>query len=437
MATLLVDFMIAARNLTRHTRRNLFLGGALAAVTALLVLLGALTGGMEAAMMESATTLLTGHVNVGGFFKITSASTAPLVSAYPKVLEEVRREVPEIAWVSVRGRGWAKAVSDATSMDLVLGGVDVANEPTFPRVLRVKEGRLQDLAQPNTVLLFEGQADRLKVRVNDVVTLSAPTDRGVNNTADVRVAVIARNVGLLSAFSAFIEAGTLRQLYGLNTTTTGAIHLYLKDPADAPAIASRLRAGLAKAGFRVMDPEAQPYWMKLMQTVPSEDWTGQKLDVTTADDEMGQFKQFILALRVVTAFLVVILMVVVVIGILNTLAIAIRERTREIGTLRAIGMQRRKVLWLFLVETALLGLAGCAAGALIAAAIAAALNAAGIALPESAQIFLAQERLTFLLDPRAILSDVLMLAAITVAASIFPARRAARLRPVTAMHHVG
>jgi hypothetical protein len=126
MATPIVDLQIAARNLTRHTRRNVFLGGALAAVTALLVLLGALTGGMEAAMMESATTLLTGHVNVGGFFKITTASTAPLVSSYPKVLDEVRREVPEIAWVSVRGRGWAKAVSESTSMDLVLGGVDVA-----------------------------------------------------------------------------------------------------------------------------------------------------------------------------------------------------------------------------------------------------------------------------------------------------------------------
>jgi ABC-type lipoprotein release transport system permease subunit len=186
-----------------------------------------------------------------------------------------------------------------------------------------------------------------------------------------------------------------------------------------------------------MDPEAQPYWMKLLQTVPSEDWTGQKLDVTTADEEMGQFRQFILALRVVTSLLVVILMLVVVIGILNTLAIAIRERTREIGTLRAIGMQRLKVLWLFLVETALLGLVGCAAGALVAVGIGAALNAAGIALPESAQIFLAQERLTFLLEPRPILSDVLLLAAITVAASIFPARRAARLRPVTAMHHVG
>jgi ABC-type lipoprotein release transport system permease subunit len=434
---LLVDLQIAARNLARHTRRSLFLGGALAAVTGLLVLLGALTTGMEAAMTESATTLMTGHVNVGGFFKITSASTAPLVSGYPKVLAAVRAEVPGIDYVTIRGRGWAKAVSEATSMDLVLGGVDVANEPGFPRVLRIKEGRLQDLAQPNTVLLFEGQAERLKVKVNDLLTLSAPTDRGVNNTADVRVAAIAGNVGLLSAFSAFIQADTLRTLYGLNATTTGAIHLYLEDPRDAPAVAARLRTTLAQAGWRVMDPDPQPYWMKLMQTVPSEDWTGQKLDVTTADDEMGQFKQFILALRVVSGLLVIILMVVVVVGILNTLAIAIRERTREIGTLRAIGMQRRKVLWLFLLETALLGLTGCAAGALAAAGIAAGVNAIGIRIPESAQIFLAQEQLRFLLQPRAILSDVLLLSVITVLASILPARRAARLRPVTAMHHVG
>jgi ABC-type lipoprotein release transport system permease subunit len=322
-------------------------------------------------------------------------------------------------------------------MDLVLAGVDVASEPAFRRVLRLAEGRLEDLAEPNTVLLFEGQAERLKVRVNDVLTLSAPTDRGVNNTVDVRVAAIAKNVGLLSAFSAFIQGDTLRQLYGLNATTTGAIHLYLEDPGEASAVAARLRAALAAAGWRVMDPDAQPYWMKLMQTVPSEDWTGQKLDVTTADDEMGQFKQFILALKVVTGLLVVILMAVVVIGILNTLAIAIRERTREIGTLRAIGMQRSKVRWLILLETALLGVAGTAAGALVASAIAAALNAAAIALPEAVQIFLASDRLTFLLDPRAIALDVLFLAAITVLASVFPARRAARLRPVTAMHHVG
>jgi ABC-type lipoprotein release transport system permease subunit len=432
-----VDVQIAARNLAAHTRRNVFLAGALAAVTGLLVLLGSLTAGMEAAMTESATTLMTGHVNVGGFYKVTSASSAPLVSEYPKVLAEVERRVPELDYYTVRGRGWAKAVSESTSMDLVLGGVDVAREPAFHRVLRIVEGRLEDLAQPDTVLLFEGQAERLKVKVNDVLTLSAPTDRGVNNTADVRVVAIARNVGLLSAFSALIQGETLRRLYGLNASTTGAIHLYLKDPREASAVAARLRVDLAGAGWRVMDPDAQPYWMKLMQTVPSADWTGQKIDVTTADDEMGQFKQFILALRVVTALLVTILMIVVVIGILNTLAIAIRERTREIGTLRAIGMQRSKVRWLILLETGLLGVAGTAAGALVAVGIAAGLNALGIGLPESMQIFLAQERLTFLLDGRAIAGQVAFLSVVTVVASWFPARRAARLRPVTAMHHVG
>lgn len=437
MILLSVDLQIAVRNLARHRRRNLLLGGALAAVTGLLVLLSSLTAGVEQAMMVSATTLLTGHVNVGGFFKVTSGSAAPLVSEAPRVIERVRALVPELDYVASRGRGWAKAVSESASMDLVLGGVDVAHEPGFSRVIRPVEGRLEDLAQPNTVLLFQGQADRLKVKVNDVVTLSAPTARGVNNTADVRVAVIARNVGLLSAFSAFIQADTLRRLYGLSPTTTGAVHLYLRHPEDAPGVASRLRAALAADGWRMMDPEPQPYWIKLMQKVPSEDWTGQKLDVTTWEDEMGQFKQFIFGLRALTGLLVFVLMAVVVIGILNTLAIAVRERTREIGTLRAIGMQRRKVLWLFVLETALLGLAGATGGAVLAALLAGLLDRIGIGIPESMQVFLMQEKLSFLLRPGAVAGEVLFLAAVTVAASVLPARRAARLKPITAMHHVG
>jgi ABC-type lipoprotein release transport system permease subunit len=434
---LATDLQIAARNLARHSLRNLFLGGALAAVTGLLVILGSLTAGMEAAMMESGLTMLTGHVNVGGFFKVTSGSAAPLVADYPRMVALVKEKVPELDYLVVRGRGWAKAVSESSSMDLVLGGVDVGNEPGFRKTLRILDGKLEDLAQPETMLLFEGQAERLKVKVGDVVTISAPTARGVNNTADLRVVVVAKNVGLLSAFSAFVQADALRTLYGLNANTTGAIHVYLKEPEAAAAVAARLRSAIAASGLRVMEPEAQPYWMKLMMKVPSEDWTGQKIDVTTADDEMGQFKQFILALQWIAWVLTTVLMVVVVIGILNTLAIAIRERTREIGTLRAIGMQRRKVLWLFVLETALLGLIGTAVGVLSASAFAAALNALSITLPEAVQIFLSQERLHFLLQPGTILGRALLLTAVTVLASLYPALRAARLKPITAMHQIG
>jgi putative ABC transport system permease protein len=431
------DVLIAARNLLRHTRRSLFLGGALAAVTGLLVLVSSLTAGIEQAMMESATTLMTGHVNLGGFFKITSGSAAPLVSDYPPLLEKVQAEVQGLDFVAVRTRGYAKAVSEVSSMDIVLSGVDIAREPDFSRVVRPTEGRLEDLAQPGTMLLFQGQADRLKVRVGDVVTLSAPTSRGVNNTADVRVVVVAHNVGILSAFSSFIEKRTLNQLYGIKDTTTGALQLYLKEPARAAAVASQLRASLAAAGYRVMDPDPQPYWMKLMQKVPSEDWIGQKLDVTTWNDEMGQFTQFITGVRWVSWLVVTVLLLVVIIGILNTLAIAIRERTREIGTLRAIGMQRRKVLWLFVLETGLLGLAGASGGALAAALVAWGLNLAGIGVAESMQFFLMQETLHFLLQPGQIAWYVLVFTGVTVLASLPPALRAARLLPVTAMHHIG
>jgi ABC-type lipoprotein release transport system permease subunit len=322
-------------------------------------------------------------------------------------------------------------------MDMVVGGVEIDKEPGVRRVLQPIQGSLDELAKPNTILLFQGQAERLKVAVGDVITLSAPTDRGVNNTADVRVAVIVKNVGLLSSFSAFIQADTLRRLYGLSPETTGAIHLFLKDRADAPAVAARLREVFAAQGFRVMEPDPQPYYMKLFQTVPSEDWTGQKLDITTWGDELGQFKQFIVGINVFTGLLVFLLLVVVIIGILNTLAIAIRERTREIGTLRAIGMQRRKVLWLFVLETALLGLSGCLLGALLATLIAGGLNAARIPVPEAAQLFLSQEHLGFLVRPATVAFDVALLTAVTVLASIWPAVRAARLKPVTAMHHIG
>ncbi|HZY04702.1 MAG TPA: FtsX-like permease family protein [Anaeromyxobacteraceae bacterium] len=431
------DLSIAARNLTRHTRRNAFLGGALAAVTALLVLLGGLSAGVEASMMESATVLMTGHVNVGGFYKVTSGTAAPLVTDYQKVLAETTKHVPELEYATVRVRGWAKGVSERSSMDLVLSGVDVRNEPGFTKVVRVLSGRLEDLARPGSLLLFEDQARRLEVQVGDVITLSAPTFRGQNNTADVRVVAIAQNAGLISAFTAFLEASTLRGLYNLREGNTGAIHLYLKDPRASARVAARLRDALSAAGWRVMDANPQPYWMKLMQIVPNEDWTGQKLDMSTWEDEMSFMSWILSAVRTLSTLLVFILMVIVVIGILNTLAIAIRERTREIGTLRAIGMQRRKVLWLFLLEAFLLGVAGTALGALLGAGLGALVNAARLGVPESVQMFLLQQQLTLRIETVMVVTAVAALTLLTTLAAFLPARRAARLRPVTAMHHIG
>ena len=431
------EIAIAARNLARHTRRNLLLGSAIAGVTALLVLLGGLTTGMREAMLQSATTLMTGHVNLAGFFKITSGTAAPIVAGWEKPWDAVKDQVPELTYAAPRGRGWAKAVADGVSMDLILAGVELDREPGFRDVIQVVDGSLDELRKPGTILIFQDQAKRLGVKPGDTLTLSAPTTRGASNTADVRIAAVARNIGLLSAFNAFIPAETLRQLYQLKAGTTGAVQIYLRDADDSAKVAARLRAALREAGYRVMDPDPQPYWQKLMFKVNAEDWTGQKLDVTTWEDEMSFLSWIVTAVTWLGNVLVTVLMVIVAVGIVNTLAIAIRERTREIGTLRAIGMQRSQVLRLTLLEAFLLGVAGALVGAMMGAACAAVVNAAGIELPETMQYFLLQRNLHLAIHPGQVAAYLAFVTGLTTAAAIWPSAYAARLQPVTAMHHIG
>ena len=177
--------------------------------------------------------------------------------------------------------------------------------------------------------------------------------------------------------------------------------------------------------------------MKLFQTIPSEDWTGQKLDMTTWEDEMSFLSWIFTAVSVLTGILTIVLMVIVIIGILNTLAIAIRERTREIGTLRAIGMQRSKVRWLLLLEAGLLGVVATAAGAIGAGLLARFLNGAHIEIPQAMQMFLMQQNLRLVIEPGPAVAYAALLATVTTVASLLPASLAARLKPVTAMHHIG
>jgi ABC-type lipoprotein release transport system permease subunit len=438
MSKLAVDFAIAFRSLVQHRRRTFFLGAAIAAVTALLVLLNGLSTGVRETMIDTATTLSTGHVNVGGFFKVTAGQAAPVVTDYKKVLEVARQAVPEMEYAVHRGRGWAKVVSDTASMQLGLTGIDIKSEPKLPSVLQLVSGKLDDLAQPGTILIFDNQAEKLGVKVGDALTISAPTTRGTNNTIDVRVVAIAHSLGLLSNWNSFLPIESLRALYQLNHESTGVIQIMLdrKDLEQIPAISGRLRQSLEKAGYRVMEPDPRAFWMKF-QSVAREDWTGQKLDVTNWEDEISFMTWTLTALRGLSVVLIVILVAIIIIGIMNTMWIAIRERTREIGTLRAIGMHRLGVLWMFLLESFMLGLFSTVAGAAAGAGIAALLNRAHIPVPTGLQFFLLSPHLHIAVHGSLLISAVVTITVVTGLAALYPSLRAARLRPVVAMSHFG
>ena len=438
MSKLAIDLAIAFRNLLQHTRRTLFLGGAIAAVTMLLILLQGLSTGVRETMIESATTLSSGHVNVGGFFKVTAGQAAPVVTDYKKVIEVVKKTVPEMAYVVHRGRGWAKVVSDTGSMQMGITGIDVKSEPKFASVLQLVSGKIDDLAEPGTILIFDNQAEKLGVKVGDAVTISAPTTRGTNNTLDVRVVAIAHSLGLLSTWNSFIPIDSLRKLYQFNQDSTGVVQIMLdrKDLPRIPEISGRLRAALEQAGWRVMPNDPRAFWMKF-QSVSREDWTGQKLDVTNWEDEISFMTWTLKALQGISFVLIAILVAIIVIGIMNTMWIAIRERTREIGTLRAIGMQRREVLWMFLLESIMLGLFATVTGVIAGAAIAAGLNALHLHVPTGLQFFLMSPFLHISVHGSLLLSSVVTITIVTALAALYPSLRAARLRPVVAMSHFG
>ncbi len=429
-------FMIAFRSLLQHRTRSVVLGGAIAVVTALLIGLTGVYTGMRDTLLLSATTLMSGHVNVGGFYKVTAGQSAPVVTGYKKVMELVKKEVPELSYLTQRGRGWAKLVSDTGSMQVGIGGIDITQEPGFLDVVVVKSGKIEDLKQPDSLMIFEEQAKKLEVKVGDRLTISAPTFKGTNNTIDVTLVAIAQNVGMLSAWNIFMSDAGLRQLYALNQDTTGAVLIYLKDLNAVPVVQKRLREAFAREGFAVMEPNANPFWMKF-DSVNRESWTGQKLDVTNWEDETAFVKWFLTLFSFASVIVIFVAIVIIAVGMMNVMWISIRERTREIGTLRAIGMQRTRVLAMFVTEGFLLGLMGTSAGVVLGLLLAVGLTKANIGLKGGAQMVMMTDHLV--VTPTlfwAVFAVFFLTTAITLI-SVIPSFLAARLKPVTAMSHVG
>ena len=81
------------------------LGGALAAVTMLLVMLLALSAGLRDTLIRNATTLSAGHINVAGFFKAKTRDSAPIVTGLSELRRIVEAETPDLDFVIDRQRG--------------------------------------------------------------------------------------------------------------------------------------------------------------------------------------------------------------------------------------------------------------------------------------------------------------------------------------------
>jgi putative ABC transport system permease protein len=147
----------------------------------------------------------------------------------------------------------------------------------------------------------------------------------------------------------------------------------------------------------------------------------------------GQTNNFFGALFL---FIAVIMSVIVLFTVVNTMTMAVVERTVEIGTTRALGLRRGAVRRQFVLEGLLLGVLGASAGVVLAWGVVFLVNAANLTWTPPGNAAAVPFRLTTAGTGGLALTIWLALVLIATLAALFPANRAARLQVVDALRHV-
>ena len=159
------------------------------------------------------------------------------------------------------------------------------------------------------------------------------------------------------------------------------------------------------------------------------------LDIRTMHETASNIIKLERVLNLITFIAVIILFFIILIGVVNTLRMTIKERTREIGTVRAIGMRRSDVRNLIITETFLLSFLSTIAGTIMAFAVMEALEMWEIHASSFMNILLVEHRLYFLPNALGILLNMGLILLITAITAYFPSRRAARRSVAGALGH--
>jgi len=259
----------------------------------------------------------------------------------------------------------------------------------------------------NAVIIGSGLARKLNLKVGDQVFLTALDQYGVRNLVDGSVgAIFTSGYGVFDDGVVYTTLSKAQETLSLGPGDATRVVVKFRDAqqidAGVTAVRSALKAHGVDAGLTVYP------WKEFAQGL-----------VNTLESRM----------RILT-FMMLILIVLVTVGILNSMSMAVQERFREIGTLRAIGMNRRQLTRLFLFEGFSLGFAGGLAGIVAAGGLA----WLGLAYGIDARNFLPRDvpvPLVSVMRPLYSWFDFplapLLAAVVATLGSILPARRAGKM----------
>ena len=404
-------FALGWRNLVRQKRRTLLMGSVVAFGFAAF----ALAGGFIAQSFEGlkeATIRSIGHLQavdrraVKGTeqatleFGLKDAARARAVAAADPAVDAV---LPRIEFVGL-------ATNGTKSVPFLGVGVDPVPEGSASLAVElVVAGKYLSHPDAEDLVLGTGLAAALGAKTGQRITLMATTPEGSLNAVDGVVTGLV-DVRIKELNDRYLAAGLGLVARLLETPeTVSKLVLFLQPGADEAAAAVRLERALNGGGYAV----AVRRW-----------------------EELAPFYTQVKLLYVgIFGFVGAVLIVIVILSAAIVMTMSVTERTREIGTLRAIGTRPFRIRAMFLAEGVVLAVAGCLVGALLALAIRAVLNASGIILPPPPGATHGLP-LNVRLYPYAYVAGFVAMVVTVVAASWLPSLRASRAPIVEALAHV-
>jgi ABC-type antimicrobial peptide transport system permease subunit len=254
-------------------------------------------------------------------------------------------------------------------------------------------------------LLITGKALDYRIRNKIQITLSDKEGNPIQGIFRVCGIYKTTNTGF-DQTSVFVNTGELANLYGGNDILTHEISILLNDIDKTDIFKEELS--------RISGDNSVRTWKELAP------------DAAMMNDFM-----------VIYYFIFVgIIMLALAFGIINTMLMAILERTKELGMLMAIGMNRRRIFNMIMLETIFLTIVGATAGMISGWIITEALGKTGIHFSGWGEGFEAigfAARVYPVVTPDFFVFTTAMVIGTAVISSIWPARKALKLNPVEAL----
>jgi putative ABC transport system permease protein len=391
-------FELALRNVLGHRlRAGMTLGAVLFGVVSL-VLSGGFVEDMFIQLREAVIHSQYGHlqVNARGFFE-KGARAPDRFMIDPEPLRQEIAKLPGVDDVMARVSFSALLSSGRSDHSIVGEGIEPGREARLGTFIRIESGRALADRDTYSMIVGKGLADAFKIRVGDRVTVTVSTAGGALNTLDFDV------VGTFRSFSRDYDARTVRVPLAaaqklLNANGVNTLVVSLADTLDTARVAASLAARLDLQAF-----EVKP-WNELTDFYDK--------TVTLYDRQFGVLRLIIL--------------IMVLLGVANSVNMGVFERVGEFGTMMALGNRRIDVFRLVMMENVIVGLIGSAAGLLMGVVLAWSISVLGIPMPPppSSEVgYMAQIRVV----PKELALAFVVGVVATVAAAVLPARRVARI----------